>query len=195
MTLLQISAGKSQSVKILSGDCFRIINSEGGQVVDTWAFNANDYNEYLSMSHSRSALYKLQFQPGDTLVSNIFSPIILILDDTSPGCHDTLHAACSPGSYEFYGLEKRHPNCQDNLKFEMTERHHELASIPDPWNLFEHTLIDKNSVLKDAPSRSKPGNFIALRAEMDLLLVCSACPSTVGSISGDHPKGAKIQIL
>jgi hypothetical protein len=30
---------------------------------------------------------------------------------------------------------------------------------------------------------------------MDLILVCSACPSTVGDISGGEPRGAAVKIV
>ncbi|MDH3895659.1 MAG: urea carboxylase-associated family protein, partial [Chromatiales bacterium] len=68
------------------------MNTEGGQVVDTWAFCVDDADEYLSMEHSRSANYTLLFKPGERLFSNRFRPLLRLLDDTSPGYHDTLHA-------------------------------------------------------------------------------------------------------
>ena len=92
---ISIPAGKAVSIQLSAKQCVRIINHEGGQVVDTWAFSRDKPSEHLSMEHSRSALYKLWFEPGDTLVSNHFSPMLTIVEDSSPGMHDTLHAACS----------------------------------------------------------------------------------------------------
>ncbi len=169
-------------------------NSEGGQVVDTWAFKKEDVDQYLSMEHSRSAIYRLWFKPGDTLVSNLFQPMLTIVDDTSPGLHDTLHAACSVGSNDFYGAANRHPNCQDNLKAQMAERGFNLTHIPCPWNLFEHALVNDDSTLLDQPSTAQPGDYVELKTEMPIFLVCSACPSQVGGISGGIPRGAAIDL-
>lgn len=192
---LEIAPQSAGAVSLRAGEHARIVNTEGAQVVDTWAFSNTDQNEHLSMEHSRSATYRLLFQPGDTLVSNRFRSMLTIVADTSPGIHDTLHAACSAGSNRFYGQPASHPNCEGNLKSIMQSRGNPLDVIPCPWNLFEHALVVDGNTLKDEPAAVKPGEYVELRAEMDLLLVCSACPSTVGNISGKTPRGASIHVL
>ena len=106
MQRIDIPAGSAISVRLDAGRACRVVNTLGGQVVDTWAFNAADFDECLSMEHSRSAIYRLRFTIGDTLVSNRFRPMLLLRDDTSPGYHDTLHAACSLASNRFYGSSR-----------------------------------------------------------------------------------------
>lgn len=193
MTTTTIEAGTAQAVDLAKGDVVRVVNSEGHQVVDTWAFAADRPSDHLSMEHSRSATYRILYQPGDTLVSASFRPMLTILADTSPGIHDTLHAACSAESNVFYGAPASHPNCQDNLKGVMADRGVDLVTIPCPWNLFEHAVVQSDGSLMDESSAAKPGDYVELRAEMDLVLVCSACPSTVGDISQGEPRGAEIQ--
>jgi len=192
---VDIPAKHARAVDLAQGTVFRIVNTEGHQVVDTWAFAADEMAEHLSMEHSRSATYRILYRPGDTLVSNRFRPILTILADTSPGIHDTLHAACSAESNVFYGASATHPNCEDNLKGAMAERGVRLADIPCPWNLFEHAPVAPDGSLTDEPSAARPGDYVELRADMDLIVVCSACPSTVGDISGGEPRGALIEIL
>ena len=193
-TLTFIPPGEARAFSVPKGAIIRIINSEGHQVVDTWAFNKSSSNEYLSMAHSRSSLYRLFFKPGDTLVSNRFRPMLTIHKDTSPGYHDTLHAACSLESNQHYGADHLYPNCQDNLKTAMDSRETPLQTIPCPWNLFERTVILPDGGLKDEPSLAAIGDYLELNAEMNLVLVCSACPSLVGNISSGHPRGATIEI-
>ena len=190
-----IAAGSAITIELERGRACRVVNTEGGQVVDTWAFSANDYREHLSMEHSRSANYKLLFESGDTLFSNRFRPLLRIVIDTSPGKHDTLHAACSKGSYRYYGAEHDTPSCEDNLVAQLALRGHEAVQVPCPWNLFEHALVAADSTLTDEPSAARPGDYIELEALDDLFLVFSACPSTVGQISGGQPRGAAIEIL
>jgi len=192
---IDIPAKSARSVDLRKGEVVRIVNTEGHQVVDTWAFCAADPAECLSMEHSRSATYRIFFRPGDTLVTNRFRPILTILADTSPGIHDTLHAACSHGSNVFYGAPATHPNCEDNLKRAMLERGVRLDGIPCPWNLYEHALVGGDGKLSDEPAAARAGDYVELRAELDLVLVCSACPSRVGDISAGEPRGAAIDIL
>ena len=191
---IPIPPGCAVGVPVSSGQRVHIINTEGGQVVDTWAFNPLQTDEYLSMAHSRSATYHLFFRPGDQLVSNRFNPMVTILRDCSPGAHDTLHAACSAGSYAFFGSSHSQPNCHDNLIRVMEDAGYELKTVPCPWNLFEHTEVDGQMNLIDRPSPATRGDYIELKAEQDILLVCSACPSVIGRISGDSPRGAAIEI-
>lgn len=193
--MIDIPPGAVRAVTLPRGAHARIINRHGGQVVDTWAFSQTHHHEHLSMEHSRSATYRLLFKPGDTLMSNRFQPMLSIVKDTSPGIHDTLHAACSRGSNRFYGQPDSHPNCEDNLKTIMRSHGRVLQAIPCPWNLFEHAIVLDGNNLKDESASAKAGDYIELRAMMDLLLVCSACPSVVGKISGDIPNGAAIDMF
>jgi uncharacterized protein YcgI (DUF1989 family) len=195
MTRIEISAESAASVKLEAGQVCRIVNTEGGQVVDTWAFSLDDLDEYLSMEHSRSANYKLLFEPGDQLFTNHFQPILLLREDTSPGYHDTLHAACSAGSNRFYESSREYPNCQNNLMKQMGALGKPMVHVPCPWNLFEHALVEEGLKLVDEVSATAPGEYIELEALMDIVLVCSACPSLVGQISGEKPRAAAIDLL
>ncbi len=195
MQRIAIPAESAVSVVLKADQTCRIVNTEGGQVVDTWAFCVGDVGEHLSMEHSRSANYTLLFKPGEQLFSNRFRALLQLLDDTSPGYHDTLHAACSAGSNRYYGAPREFPNCQDNLLQQMASRGIQLGHIPCPWNLFEHALVEKDCKLSDKASTARPGDYIELKALEELILVCSACPSRVGQISGAIPRGAAIDIL
>jgi uncharacterized protein len=190
-----IPARSAITIELSKGQRCRVINTEGGQVVDTWAFNPYDFNECLSMEHSRSAIYRLLFRPGDVLVSNKFQPMLTLTDDTSPGFHDTLHAACSTGSNRFYGSDQIFPNCQDNLQKQLGLRGQTINTIPCPWNLFEHALIGDRTELKDEISAAAPEDYVELEARMDLVMIFSACPSLVGKISGTSARGAAIGFL
>jgi uncharacterized protein YcgI (DUF1989 family) len=182
------------ALAVSKGQTVRIVNTQGGQVVDTWAFNQTLPSEHLSMSHSRTATYNLFFKPGDILVSNLFNPMLSFIDDLSEGIHDTLHAACSVGSNNFFQSTSPYPNCQNNLQNILNDRGIVLSSIPDPWNLFEITRVTKNNGLVDVAATAKVGEYVELLAEQDLLIVCSACPSTVGEISGSKPRGAGVDL-
>lgn len=124
--------------------------------------SSQSFGYSLSTLHCRSALYKMWFQPEDTLVSTLFEQIIKIISDTSNGGHDTLHASCSKGSYKFYNVPEPTTNCTDNLKFALDSYNLELSHTPCPWNLFEHAFIQPNGMLEDKPSMAKPGNFVQL---------------------------------
>src|SRR5512146_293340 len=88
-----VPARKGKAVRLARGECVRLVNTHGQQVVDTWAFGAADLGEFMSMPHSHAALSKLLPTTGDTLVSNRRRPMLTFIEDNSGGIHDTLIAA------------------------------------------------------------------------------------------------------
>ena len=191
-----VPAMSARAVRVEASRRVRVVNTEGGQVVDTWAFCSEDAAEHLSMAHSRSATYRIYFRVGDVLVTNRFRPILRITEDTSPGRHDTLHAACSAGSNRFFGAPSPTPNCEDNMEAALAELGVHDAPVPCPWNLYEHADVDAEGELRDRPASARAGDYVDLACLTDLILVCSACPSRVGAISGadQEPRGAEIAV-
>ncbi len=191
-----VPAQSARAVRVPEGHRVRVLNTEGGQVVDTWAFRCADVTEHLSMAHSRSATYRICFRVGDVLVTNRFRPILRITEDTSPGRHDTLHAACSAESNLFFGAPSPTPNCEDNLGAVLAELGIRDVPVPDPWNLYEHADVDADAALHDRPASARAGDYVEVECLMDLILVCSACPSRIGAISGAarEPRGVEIVV-
>jgi len=194
---IMVPAGTARALRVPEGQRVRVVNSEGGQVVDTWAFGASDPTEHLSMAHSRSATYRIFFRAGDVLVTNRFRPMLRIVEDTSPGRHDTLHAACSAESNRHFGVPDPLPNCEDNLRAALAEQGIRTVAVPCPWNLYEHADVDPAGDLHDRPASAAAGDYVELMCLLDLILVCSACPSRVGAISGADrpPRGAELVLV
>ena len=191
----KLSPGDVTGILVSEGQKVRVATLSGGQVVDTWAFVAPDFEEYLSMAHTRTALYSTRFQKGDALVSNYFSPLLVFSEDTTDGYHDSLHAACSAASYTFFGDAERYPNCEDNLQQTLREYGIPYRVTPPPWNLFEKSFVSEDGLIRDEPTSAKEGDYVELRASQDLLLVFSACRSTIGNIQNGKPSGVEISVL
>ena len=64
------------------------------------------------MEHSRVAIGGIFPKPGDTMVTGKRRPILTLVEDSSPGIHDTLIAACDRYRYELLGVPD-HDNCAD----------------------------------------------------------------------------------
>jgi uncharacterized protein YcgI (DUF1989 family) len=113
--MIEIPARHGKAARLRKGQVVKVINTTGQQVVDTWAFNAEDLREFMSMEHSRVAIGRIIPAVGDTLVTNIRRTILTIVEDTSGGIHDTLFAACDRWRYQLLGCAEYHDNCTDNL--------------------------------------------------------------------------------
>lgn len=180
-TIIPARSGKATPLK--QGQIIKVINTYGQQVVDTWAFNAEDLTEFMSMEHTRAYLNRIIPKVGDTLVTNRRRPILTLVEDTSPGIHDTLIAACDRYRYELLGVPN-HDNCTDNLFSGMKELGLTPSEVPSPLNLYMNIPVADGLNIKWLPPVCNPGDYVALRAEMDCIVAFSACPQDIVPING-----------
>lgn len=193
---LLIPARRGKAARVKQGQVVRVINTHGEQVVDTWAFNAADLGEFMSMEHSRAHILRIIPQVGDTMLTNRRRPILTLVEDTAGGVHDTIIAACDRYRFELLGCAGYHDNCTDNLHAAMGELDLKAPETPSPLNLFMNIPVQADRTLSFEAPVSTPGSHVALRAEMDLVIAFSACPQDVLPINGANraPTEAHFQI-
>ena len=196
-SLVTIPARGGKAAFLEAGQRIRVINTHGQQVVDTWAFNRADLEEFMSMEHSRTFLSRIMARVGDSMATNHRRPILTLMEDTTPGIHDTLLAACDRYRYELLGCEGYHDNCTDNLAVALTELGLTHPETPSPWNLFMNIPVEQDGSVSFQAPVSKPGDYVTLRAEMDCIVAFSACPQDVVPINGVNctPTDAHFQIF
>ena len=179
-----LPARRGKAIRMKRDARIHVVNLHGQQVVDTWALNADDADEVMSMEHTRSCLDKLSPSAGDSLYTNRRRPILLLEADTSPGVHDTLLSACDEDRYRLLGFKGKHGSCTENFHTALATLDIRFARIPSPWNMFENVLIGTDRGLAISPPASRPGDTVTLRALMDLVVVFSACPMDIAPTNG-----------
>ena len=149
------------------------------------------------MEHTRATLVKLRPATGDHLYTNRRRPILTITEDTSPGIHDTLMAACDDYRYGLLGCTEYHDNCTDNLHAGLFALGLTAPETPSPFNAFMNIPWSEEGELAFDPPASKPGDHLLLEAQMDLVIAFSACPQDILPINGRQrtPVEAHFQIL
>ena len=195
--MIEIPARRGKALHLRRGQKARVVNTKGQQVVDTWAFNAADLSEFMSMEHSRVAMGRIIPAIGDALVTNRRRPILTLVEDNSGGIHDTLFAACDRWRYELLGCDGYHDNCTDNLATAMRELGRAAAETPAPLNLFMNIPVLDGNRVEARPPVSTLGSHVTLRAEMDCIIAFSACPQDMIPINGlaMRPTEAHVEIL
>jgi len=195
--MIEIPARKGKAARVSKGQRIKVINTKGQQVVDTWAFNADDIHEFMSMEHSHVAIGRIIPGIGDTLVTNKRRPILTLVEDTSGGIHDTLFAACDRWRYETLGCKEYHDNCTDNLATGLAAIGRTPPETPAPLNLFMNIPVIDGNRVEMRPPVSTPGSYVTLRAEIDCIAAFSACPQDLVPINGleMRPTEAHFEIL
>jgi len=199
-SLVTIPAGHGKATRLRAGQSVKLINTPGTQVVDCWAFNAYDLREYMSMESSRVWNLRLNPKVGDTFVTTQRRPILKLVEDTTPGIHDTFCAACDRYRYALLGVTGYHRNCQDNMFEGMLEVGvTPLFPVPASFNIFMNipVLEDRNNI-DVRPTQCAPGTYVTLQAEMDCYVAFSACPQDILPIHGEGgaaPKDCHFVVL
>lgn len=190
-----IPARQGVGVRVSQGQTIKVINTYGKQVVDTWAFNVENAAEYLSMEHTRASILKLVPCIGDVLVSNQRRQMLTVIEDTTPGVHDMLIAACDVYRYEQLGAIGYHDNCSDNLRRALNALGINIATVPSPLNLFMNVPFEQNGHLSFKAPTSMAGQYVSFRVEMDMIMVFSACPQDMVPVNDMTPMDAHYTIL
>ena len=181
--LTRLAARTGTAMRVAKGEALKIVNIHGSQVVDCWAFNADDLDEWMSMPHTRNACRKLTPAVGESFVTNLRRPILTLAEDTSPGIHDTLIPCCDAARYRELGYEN-HASCADNMAHGLGQMGVDPPPPPAPLNLFMNVPIGPTGRLEIVPPVSAPGDFVVLRAEMDAVIALSACPHDIFPVNG-----------
>ena len=182
--LKTIPARKGAATLVRKGQKISIINTHGNQVVDTWVYNAHDLREFQSNEHTRPTLMKMTFQPGDCLYTNKRTAIVEVIEDTSPGVHDLLMAACDDYRYRLLGCTEYHDNCSDNLINAMADLGYEITDVPSPINIFMNIPWTQPGELSWGAPVSRPNDYITFETKMDCIFAFSACPQDILPVNG-----------
>jgi uncharacterized protein YcgI (DUF1989 family) len=188
-----IPAGSGVGFPLEKGERVRVIDPEGGQSGDLVAFSADGAQR---LSNGRTFDYggKLFVSTGDVLWSDRSNPLLTIVAD-DVGRHDFLYAPCSIEMYrKQYGVTGDHPNCHDNLCAALRKHGIDPAPMTIAFNFFMNVEIQSDGRLTFAPSKSRAGDALTLRAEMDLVVALTACPASTCN-GGAPPRPLAYEIL
>lgn len=175
------------------GEFLQITDVQGKQVATMVAFNLHDADERLSTAHTRAGNNSLVLINEMTLFSHRHNPMMVMLEDTC-GRHDTLYPACDAQSYlTDYGIED-HPSCRDGLASVL--RHHRIDydDIPDPVHWFMNIGLRQRGRLELREPLTERGDYVLLRATMDLIVGVAACPQDQNPVNAFRPSDIQVRI-
>ena len=181
MTSYHLGPQAGVGFELKRGQTLRIIDPEGEQVSDVMAFASGgagkaDASEWLSSGRTIDYNNTIYQTTDHVLYSNRSNPMFTILEDRV-GRHDFLLTPCSPETFEmlYEGHEGYHPSCFENLTRSLGPYGIEGDDIPTTFNVFMNVEVSPSGEITIGPPLSKPGDFLDLRAEMDLVVGVTAC--------------------
>ncbi|MFW0783883.1 urea amidolyase associated protein UAAP2 [Gordonia sp. CPCC 206044] len=176
-----------------AGDVLTIVDLYGNQAVDTLFYGAHDHRIRYSAQATIAAQGSIFLTTGSVIRDQESSALMTIVDD-EVGNHDTLGGACSQESNTLrYGHHTKHQHaCVENFLIEGARHGLGKRDLVGNVNFFMNVPVDPDGALGIVDGLSAPGKRLALRAEVDTLVLVSNCPQINNPCNGFDPTAIRI---
>jgi uncharacterized protein len=186
-----IPAGEYWIDILRQGQDLRIVDVEGNQSADTLFFNAADTADRYSAVDTIREQQNVYLSAGSRLKSTSGKVLAEITADTV-GRHDTLGGACAAESNTVrYALGKRcMHSCRDSYLLAVAQHDHLGLSKRDlshNINFFMNVPVTPEGGLSFADGVSGAGQYVELRAAMDIIVLISNCPQLNNPCNAYNP--------
>ncbi len=178
-----VPARQPWSAILNKGQVLRLVDLEGQQAIDFLCFNAEDPSERYHAPNTIKVPRNIFLGKGSILRSSLARPMMTIVEDTC-GRHDTIFGCCSFEVDEVRYGETNAECCQRNFERELAKHGLDKGSVVPNVNFFMYVPVDSDGEAQIRESLSRPGDYVDLRAEMDLLAVLSNCPEELNDATG-----------
>jgi len=198
-----ISPKNAIAYKVKRGQLICITDLMGEQTCDFVAFNAEDIREKLSANYTMICNdLKSRLSTGDILYSQLSNPLLTILED-SCGVHDLDFTMCNWYIHKYHfnrptnaASGGKFDGCQELLAWALKDFGITKYDLESDFNFFMHTTTDpktgKRFILEPV---SKPGDYVLLRADMNLICGTATCPEDVSFTSGGKTTPIKVEVF
>ena len=176
-----------------AGDVLTIVDLHGNQAVDTLFFGGTDHTIRYSAQTTIAAQGNIFLTTGTVIRDHDSAPMMTIVAD-EVGNHDTVGGACSQESNTLrYGHHTKHQHaCVE--KFLIGGARHGLgkSDLVGNVNFFMNVPVDLDGSLGIVDGLSAPGRRVALRADVDTLVLISNCPQINNPCNGFDPTSVRV---
>jgi uncharacterized protein len=189
--IIQPRCGTSFILK--AGQYLKIIDIEGEQVADLVCYNEHDKAEYLSSGRTIGYAETIFLTKGHRFYSNRSNVMFDIVDDTV-GRHDFLLSPCNSEMFTIiYGHIEPHRGCFGNIANSLKQFEIKEDNIPITFNIFMHVSINAHTgKIATLPPLSEAGDYIIIKAMMDLIVALTACSAGMSNNYTFKPIGYEI---
>lgn len=171
-----IPGGWYWTTRLNRGEALRIVNTSGTSCVSLLAWNSADTSERLNHADTIKVQWAATLRKGRVILSDMGRVLLSIVEDTTGGAHDTLMggstAATNKARYHAAMLR----NTRDNFILAAGKLGLDRRDVHPSISFFAPVSVEDSGKFAWNDGRRSAGDFVDLRAEMDLLVALSNCP-------------------
>jgi len=169
----EVPADWYTTVRLRRGEALRIIDISGMSSVSMIGWREEDTSERINCADTVKVQWSAAISKGRVILSDMGRVFVSLTEDTS-GAHDTLVGGSTPAStLAAFGVASR--NTHENFLAAAAKIGLGLRDIPPCVTFFAPVSVDAKGRFLWNASRKRPGDFVDLRAEMNVVLVLSNC--------------------
>ncbi|KUM34900.1 urea amidolyase associated protein UAAP2 [Arthrobacter sp. EpRS71] len=176
------------SAVVAAGDVLTIVDLDGNQAVDCILYAAQDTSTRYSAAATIATQGNIFLTTGSVLRADSGQELMTVVAD-EVGVHDTIGGACSQESNTLrYGQHTHEQHaCVENFLIEGAKWDLGKKDLVSNINWFMNVPVDPDGALGIVDGLSAPGKRVALRAEVDTLVLVSNCPQINNPCNGFNP--------
>ena len=194
-----ILSGDGWMKTVRKGQTLRIVDTEGNQAVDAMFYETADPENHYSATKTIRAQKNIYLTTGSVLYAEDGKAMMEITADLT-GRHDTLAGSCSNyyNSVRYDRDTLYMHNCKDTFMLQFQKRgddRYMKRDLAPNVNFFMNVPITDEGVLEFADGVSAPGNYVELKALMDVDVLISNCPQLMNPCNNFDPTPIELMIF
>ena len=169
-----VPTGWYATIRLRHGEALRITDESGRSSVCLIGWREEDTSERINCADTVKVQWSAAVGKGRVILSDMGRVFLSVIEDTS-GAHDLLVGGSTPASVlAAFGVPGR--NTQENFLAAASKIGLDVRDIPPCVTFFAPVTLDEAGRFRWREGHKRPGDFVDLRAEMNLILVVSNCP-------------------
>lgn len=180
-----VPGGWYTTLRLAKGEVLRLSPQGPGSAVALAAWSATDTTERMNLPDTVKLQWTTELKKGRVVFSDMGRVMLSIVEDSS-GAHDALTGGSTPATVAQYG-DPNMRNTRDNMVLAAAKLGLDRSDLMPLLNFFAPVRVDATGCFEWREGMIGEGDWVALRAEMDLLIALSNCPHPFDPRAGDVP--------
>jgi urea carboxylase-associated protein 2 len=169
-----VPPGWYATTRLRRGEALRIVDDTGRSSVSLIGWRDEDTSERINCADTVKVQWSAAVGKGRVILSDMGRVLLSLIEDSS-GAHDLLVGGSTAAStLAAFGTTTR--NTQENFLAASSKIGLDVRDIPPCVSFFAPVSLDDAGRFRWLKGRKRPGDFVDLRAEMNLIIVASNCP-------------------
>ncbi len=168
----EVPGGWYHATRLTRGEALRIVNTTGTSAVSLMAWSVADTSERLYLVDTMKIQWSIAICKGRVLYTDMGRVALSVIEDTS-GAHDALVGPTTQSSMQAALGAGAWRNSRDNFLAAAAKLGLSRRDLHPCLNFFAPVGVDAEGRFVWQPGQRTAGDFVDLRAEMDLWVIVS----------------------